>query len=123
LAQIWSALSEIKSAQAALQAHQDALTTRLDNLASTVEALPKAQEQFLEVINFHQLNSQLSSLMRRMDSRLKKIGDLPVKAAKTKAKADAKKKVLRKGKASTRKKPSTQKAAAGRKTKRDDGKS
>ena len=109
LAQIWSALSEIKSAQASLQAHQDALTARLDNLASTVEALPKAQEQFLEVINFHQLNSQLSSLMRRMDSRLKKIGDQPVKAAKPKTKAKTKKKALSKGKSLTRKKVSTRK--------------
>ena len=120
LAQIWSALSEIKSAQAALQAQQDALTARLDSLTSTVEALPKAQEQFLEVINFHQLNSQLSSLMRRMDSRLKKLGDQPAKAAKakTKAKAKAKKKALSKRKSSIRKKPPTQKAksAAEKKT-------
>jgi hypothetical protein len=125
LAQIWSALSEIKSAQAGLQAQQDALTARLNSLASTVEALPKAQEQFVEVINFHQLNSQLSSLMRRMDSRLKKLGDHPAKAAKpkTKAKAKAKKKDLSKGKSSTRKKALTRKAAAGRKTKRDAGKS
>jgi hypothetical protein len=103
LAQIWSALSEIKSAQARLQAQQDALTARLDNLASTIEALPKAQNQFLEVINFHQLNSQLSSLMRRMDSRLKKLGDLPAKAPKPKTKAEAKKKARSKGKSSTRK--------------------
>jgi hypothetical protein len=108
LAQIWSALSEIKSAQAGLQAQQDALTARLDSLASTVNALPKAQEQFLEVINFHQLNSQLSSLMRRMDSRLKKLGDQSAKAAKPKTKAKAKKKAL-KGKSSTRKKVSTRK--------------
>jgi hypothetical protein len=118
LAQIWSALSEIKSAQATLQAQQDALTARLSSLSSTVEALPKAQEQFLEVINFHQLNSQLSSLMRRMDSRLKKLGGPPAKAdkAKPKTKAKTKKKAKSKGKSATRKKASTRKAVAEKKT-------